>query len=382
MRTKPEMKDSGFFKPLLKAMKELWNSEGFILDNPPFIREPIGTKRFMTTALIAMVPVLLGAIYAYGPGIVLMIAVSYITGGVIEVLWALIHRENISEGFLVTGLIFPLTLPPAFPLHFVALGIALTVIIGKIIFGGTGKNPFNPALVGRCILFLGIPEIFRNSYIAPGFSWIDFWHKPFQISTDTLTCATPLQTIKQSGFLELINSINDTLPSGLLEMRSGCCGEVFPVFIIMGGIYLLLCGTAKPSIWLGITLGSTVIMYTFLPELLRLPLYSQFLFTLNLLLMGGLPLGAVFMASDPVTAPVTSGARFSSGMIIGVTATVIRMKGSFPEGIMFGILMANLWKPFLDSLFLKHHASKLRKMDKITVINQSYSFDPECGRPS
>ena len=168
---------SNFFEEGRKfhALRSVFNAADAFFFSPteateefPHIRDPIDLKRFMSAVIIALIPCLAAAFYFYGLRIIAVIAVSYIVGGAVEVLFAVVRKEGINEGFLVTGLIFPLILPPGIPLWMVGVGVAVGVAIGKELFGGTGRNIFNPALVGRCFLAIGYPAAMSASWIKPG----------------------------------------------------------------------------------------------------------------------------------------------------------------------------------------------------------------------
>ena len=136
-------------------------------ETPPFGRDPLDVKRYMVLVIVAVSPCFAASLYFFGWRILAMLLVSYAAGGLAEVLFAVIRKEEINEGFLVTGFLFPLTLPPAVPLWIVAAGVVFGVVVGKEVFGGTGRNLFNPALVGRAFVAIAYPSILTTHWIAP-----------------------------------------------------------------------------------------------------------------------------------------------------------------------------------------------------------------------
>ena len=154
-RLRPHFEQKGklrALKPVFDATESALFPPQISTSEAPHARDPLDVKRFMLMVIIALIPCLLAAFYFFGLRVLAMILVSYAVGGTVEVLFAIIRKEEINEGFLVTGLIFPLILPPALPLWIVGVGVAFGVLVGKELFGGTGRNLFNPAIVGRCFL--------------------------------------------------------------------------------------------------------------------------------------------------------------------------------------------------------------------------------------
>ena len=168
----------------------------------PHVRDPLDLKRFMSMVIISLVPCILAGLYFFGLRFIAIIIVSYAAGLTVEVLFAIVRKEGINEGFFVTGILFPLIMPPAVPLWMVALGVAFGVFVGKEIFGGTGRNLFNPALVGRCFLALAYPAQMSGSWLHPA---TELGGRLLQYvdgsNIDALTTATPLALAKQGEFI-------------------------------------------------------------------------------------------------------------------------------------------------------------------------------------
>jgi Na+-transporting NADH:ubiquinone oxidoreductase subunit B/electron transport complex protein RnfD len=323
------------FKPVLRTI------EGILLGNrdtnleAPFIRDHIEIKRYMSMVILALLPAVVAAIVFYGWKAVAMIAVSYVVGGIVEVLFALIRKKEIEEGFLVTGLIFPLILPPTAPLWMVAVGIAFGVFFGKEVFGGTGRNIFNPALVGRIFITIAFPELMSAR-----------WQKPF---TDAVTAATPLGLFKSTRTLTPLMDL-------LLGQVSGSMGEIFRLGIIVGGLFLILTRVANwrvPLAYLGSLAVFSWVGHLAAPQSFAPPLFH--------LLAGGLLFGAFFMATDPVSSPATKAGKYVFGVVCGIVTLLIRTFSGFSEGVMFSILFMNAFSPLIDTLVLnaKYRTAKV-----------------------
>jgi len=256
----------------------------------------------------------------------MMIAVSYIAGGLVEVIFAIVRKKEIHEGFLITGLIFPLVLPPTTPLWIVAVGIVFGTLFGKEVFGGTGRNIFNPALVGRLFVTIAFPAIMTTN-----------WQMPF---ADAITSATPLSVYKTTG----VSSSSFDL---ILGMTAGSMGETFRVGIILGGLFLML---TKVSNWrIPVSYIGTVFLFAlagnhFLPEKIAPPMFQ--------VLAGGLLFGAMFMATDPITSPFTRAGKYTFGIMCGVLTVLIRSFSGCVEGVMFSIVITNAFTPIIDQIVL------------------------------
>ena len=243
--------------PTFEALDTILQAPNIPTKNGPFGRDPMEIKRYMSLVIFALVPSFLASIYFFGYRVLLMILVSYVAGAIVEVSFAIIRKEEINEGFLVTGFIFPLILPPGMPLWAVAVGVAFGIIVGKEIFGGTGRNLFNPALVGRVFLALGYPSMMTSTWIEPG---TEVWGRlasPISLrAVDGVSTATPLVAAK-GGI------IADTLDL-LIGRVAGSAGETSAIAILLGGIFLIVVGVAS---WR--TVLSIVISFVGLNALLK-----------------------------------------------------------------------------------------------------------------
>jgi len=232
------------FKPVFDATENFLFSPATRTPGAPHVRDPLDVKRYMSVVIIALAPCVICALYFFGLRLLPMIAVSYAAGGAVEVLFAVVRKEEINEGFLVTGLIFPLTLPPTLPLWIVAVGIVFGVLVGKELFGGTGRNLFNPALVGRCFLALSYPAAMSRQWIEAGSGLLG---RLTTYMPDAITGATPLVQAKRA--LSGGEGILATRWDLFIGRVAGSAGETSALAILVGGAFLLSRGPAG-GVWL------------------------------------------------------------------------------------------------------------------------------------
>ncbi|MCY2931048.1 MAG: RnfABCDGE type electron transport complex subunit D [Planctomycetota bacterium] len=308
----------------------------------PHARDPLDVKRVMFIVVAALMPCAIAGWYLFGLRVLAMIAVSYAAGGLVEVIVALVRKQEINEGFLVTGLLLPLTLPPGLPLWMVAAGSAFGSLVGKELFGGTGRNLFNPALVGRVFLSLAYPAAMSGHWIKPLCAF------PGRLAQyagtalpEALTGATPLLQAKE-GHWSLVSA--GSLFWGNVP---GSAGETCVPAILLGAALLLITGVANWRTMVASLAGFAALALAM--DVLRpgafAPAYWQ-------LPAGGLLLGVVFMATDPVTGPITNGGKWVYGVLIGAVTVVIRDFTGYREGVMFAILLGNIVAPLLDEIIL------------------------------
>ena len=258
---------------------------------------------------------------------------TFIVGGFWEVLFASIRRHEVNEGFFVTSVLFALTLPPDIPLWQVALGISFGVVIGKEVFGGTGKNFLNPALVGRAFLFFAYPADMSGDMV-----WT---------SVDGYAGATTL-SVAAAGGMEQVMANGPTWWSAFVGLEQGSMGETSTLAIFIGGAFLLLTKIASWRIVSGVLLGmiATSMLFNSIGSdtnpMFAMPWYWH-------LVVGGFAFGMIFMATDPVSASMTNTGKWIFGALIGLMVVLIRVVNpAFPEGMMLAILFANLCAPLID----------------------------------
>lgn len=259
--------------------------------------------------------------------------VTFVVGGVWEVLFASMRHHEVNEGFFVTSVLFALTCPPSIPLWQVALGISFGVVIGKEVFGGTGKNFLNPALTGRAFLFFAYPAQMSGDGV-----WT---------SVDGYTGATALAR-GAAGGVEQIVAGGITWMDAFLGTIHGSIGETSTLAILIGGAVMLVMKIASWRIVAGVMLGTVAMSLAFnaigsdTNPMFALPWYWH-------LVLGGYALGLMFMATDPVSASMTDVGKWIFGALIGVMVVLIRVANpAFPEGMMLAILFANLAAPLID----------------------------------
>ncbi|TET07887.1 RnfABCDGE type electron transport complex subunit D [Candidatus Aerophobetes bacterium] len=293
------------------------------LSSSPHIRDKTTVARIMRAVIIALSPGVAASIYFFGLRAVELILVCSLSSVTAEYLFLKIRGKGVSGGpsALLTGLLLALILPPSFPLWGAALGAIFAVVIGKQIFGGLGYNIFNPALIGRAFLVATFPVLMTT------------WLRPFTL--DAVTTATPL------GLLRFQSQSTPVLPLFLGNV-AGSLGETSSLALLIGGAYLLL----KRYIDWRIPLSylSSVALLSTIFYLID-PLYGAPSFHL---FAGGLMIGALFMATDPVTSPLTKQGRWIFGLGAGIIVVIIRRWGGYPEGVMFSILLMNAFTPLMD----------------------------------
>ena len=341
------------------------------------IHDSIDLKRIMSMVVTAVLPAMLfgmynigyqnykaagtladasfWAVFFYGFLAVLpKILVSYIVGLAIEFAWAQWKHEEIQEGYLVSGILIPLIIPINCPLWILAIAIAFAVIFAKEIFGGTGMNIFNVALVTRAFLFFSYPSKMSGDAV-----WVatDKICGLGNTLPDAFTCATPLGEIAQGA----------NIPYSLCDMVTGfipgSIGETSVVAIAIGAIILLWTGVASWKTMLSVFVGGGVVAALFYAGgMTPIPWYGH-------LVLGGFAFGAVFMATDPVTSARTETGKYIYGLLIGAMAVIIRvMNAGYPEGMMLSILFMNMFAPLIDYCVVQSNISK--RMKRVTSKNK------------
>ena len=345
------------FHPLHDALDTFLYTTNTQTDKAPFVRDSIDLKRTMILVVLALLPAFIFGSYnvglqspeiinktfleclVYGLGIVLpMYLVVFTVGGIFEALFAVVRGHEINEGFLVTGFLIPLTMPPTVPLWMLAVATIFGVVIGKEIFGGTGYNIFNPALTARAFLFFAYPAYMSGN-------------KPWIAPLDGMSQATPLLSKSDP---EIIFSYDWwDMFYGFIP---GSIGETSTLAIMLGAFILLVTKIASWRIMLSTCLG-LLFTSTLLNQLSSFsdnPMLS--LTAIEHFVMGSFAFGMVFMATDPVSSAQTNKARWLYGFLIGFMAVIIRcINPAYPEGMMLAILFANAFAPLFDYYVLQSH---------------------------
>ena len=258
---------------------------------------------------------------------------TFIVGGIAEVIFALVRGHEVNEGFFVTSILFTLTLPPTIPLWMVALGILFGVIVGKEVFGGTGKNFLNPALTGRAFLFFAYPAFMSGDTV-----WT---------AVDGFSGATALG-VAASGGIDAVLAGNVTWFDAFLGTIPGSIGETSTLACLLGGLMLVITRIANWRIIVGVMIG--MVATSLLLNAIGSDTNPMFAMPWHWhLVLGGFAFGMVFMATDPVTACMTDAGRWVFGILIGFMTVLIRVVNpAFPEGIMLAILFGNVFAPLID----------------------------------
>ena len=355
------------------------------------IRDAIDLKRLMMTVVIAMIPCLLFGIWnvghqhylAYGleasffekifigsKQVLPIVLVSYVAGGLVEVVFSTIRRHPINEGFLVTGMLIPLIMPPNIPLWQVFTATVFAIVIAKEVFGGTGMNILNVALTARVFLYFGFPSDISGDV------WTYYGEDKELVSG--YSGATPLAigagTVGKEKSASVVNLMDEysaqigdnnfySFENMLIGSIPGSIGETSTIMCIIGALILIFTGVGSWKIILSVFLGAYFMGWIFnligLNEFMNLPPHYHFV-------MGGLAFGAVFMATDPVSAAQTETGKWIYGFMIGLLTVLIRIfNPAYPEGIMLAVLFMNVFAPLID--FYIVDANKKRRLKRATV---------------
>ena len=334
------------------------------------IHDAIDSKRIMSFVVLALLPALFFGMYnvgyqnyaaagtlasagfweLFGYGFLAVlpkILVSYIVGLGIEFVVAQWKGEEIQEGFLVSGILIPMIVPVNTPLWALAIAVAFSVIFAKEIFGGTGMNIFNPALITRAFLFFSYPSVMTgddNVWVAQSTIFGLGNNLP-----DTYTAATPLADAA-------LNTPLADQTQAFIGLIPGAIGETSVIAIALGAILLLWTGVASWKTMLSVFVGGALTGLLFQSTGLSVLSWSDHL------ILGGFCFGAVFMATDPVTSARTECGKYIYGFLIGVVAVMVRvLNPGYPEGMMLAILLMNLFAPLIDYCFVQSNISKRAK---------------------
>jgi Na+-transporting NADH:ubiquinone oxidoreductase subunit B len=371
-KIKPQFEKGGKFEKLHSTF-DAFETFLFVPDKVTFkgshIRDTLDMKRTMIMVVIALIPAILFGMWNVGfqhfkslgetvtfldqfwygfLKVVPLIVVSYVVGLGIEFAFAQARGHEVNEGFLVSGILIPLIVPPDIPLWMLALSVVFAVIIGKEVFGGTGMNILNPALTSRAFLFFAYPQDMSGDKV-----WISNM-------ADGYSGATPLGNALVDNFGS-IPSASDMF----FGFIPGSVGETSTLAILLGGIILIATGIGSWRIMLSVFAGGYLMGLIFnlfaVNEYMELPAYYHFI-------MGGFAFGAVFMATDPVSASQTNKGKYIYGLLIGMIAVLIRvLNPAYPEGMMLAILFMNVFAPLIDHYIVESNIKKRLKRIKVNA---------------
>ncbi len=368
--------------PLFEAIDTFLYSPKTVTKRASHVRDALDLKRMMLMVVIALIPAVLMALYNTGyqanlaiskisnfeatywqqlfiswlgigfepnsvlgnmlHGLTYFLPVYLVTvavGGFWEVLFAIVRKHEINEGFFVTSLLFPLILPPHIPLWQVAIGISFGVVIGKEVFGGVGMNILNPALTARAFLFFAYPAAISGDKV-----WV---------AVDGLSRATPL-----SNFANSSATVAASWWDSFIGLIPGSMGETSTIAILIGAVFLIITGIGSWRIMLSILIGMIVMSLTF--NIIGSSTNPMFQVTpIWHLVLGGFAFGTVFMATDPVTAAMTDQGKYIYGLLIGVLVVLVRVVNpAFPEGMMLAILFGNVFAPIIDRIYINKNIKR------------------------
>jgi electron transport complex protein RnfD len=315
----------------------------------PHISRDLSTRGVMIDVIIGLVPAMLAAGYYFRLHALMLVATCVIASVVTEWLCNLIRKKpNSLDDFsaVVTGIILAFSLPPAFPLWAAVIGSVFAIAIGKMVFGGLGANIFNPAMAGRAFLTASF-GMMMTTWAVPATIDSAMPKISAENTIDVRTQATPLAFSKEAQKKNTgAPEVNQQLKPAFTGSVGGCLGETSALALLIGGIYLLIRRTISFHIPLAVILSALVfgsIAYLINPEAYVSPLMH--------LCSGGLLIGAFFIATDPVTAPLTRRGMWLFGIGVGSITMLIRIVGEYPEGVMYSVLLMNAVTPLIDRLF-------------------------------
>ncbi|MCK5067584.1 MAG: NADH:ubiquinone reductase (Na(+)-transporting) subunit B [Bacteroidales bacterium] len=345
------------------------------------IKDANDMKRSLILVMIAMVPALLFGIWNTGfhhfqslgveadfwqmiwfgfLKILPIIIVSYVVGLGIEIAFAQMRNEEVAEGYFVSGMLIPLVMPADVPLWMVAVATVFAVVIGKEVFGGTGMNILNPALVARAFLFFAYPSSMSGDKV-----WIAGLTEGTGV-VDGYSGSTILGQAA-SNTSSFVNGLGESYTSWdmFLGTIPGSIGETSTLAILIGALILILTGVGSWKIIVSVFAGGTamgLLLNAFaVNEFMAMPFWEH-------LLLGGFAFGAVFMATDPVTATQTEKGKWIYGFLIGFLAILIRvLNPAYPEGVMMAILLMNVFAPLIDHYIVEGNIKKRLKRAKVTA---------------
>jgi len=315
----------------------------YTISGSPHVHSTENTRKIMYRVLLALVPALLVAIYYFGWYALRLTLVSVAACMLTE--W-LIQKFLVKGPFTIndgsaalTGLLLAFNVPANLPIWMVIVGSVVAIGIGKMAFGGLGKNPFNPALVGRVFMLVSFPTAMTTWPKAAPIFQAGFF-------TDAVTGPTPLGILKESGVGALVKANDMQFLDMILGNRGGAFGEVCAIALLLGAIYLIARKVIDIATPLSILL--TVFIFTGICWLIN---DEAFIAPWYHLIYGGLILGAFFMATDMVTTPMTIRGKILFGVGVGIITVVIRLWGAYPEGVSFAILIMNAFTPLINKAF-------------------------------
>lgn len=299
----------------------------------------MGLKKFlwqkpMLRVCYALIPLVLASIYLFGWRSLALMGTVLFFGIITEALFTYPQGKPVTSAVIVTGLIFTLSLPPTIPFWMAIVGIVAGVAIGKMMFGGFGQNVFNPAMVGRCFIYITFPLQMTNRWVEPiwgGWGGFAHWSAPL----DTVSRATPLVELRQGGLIAWEDLF--------LGQTSGSLGETSAVLILIGGLFIIAKKAASWKLAVSYLLGGI-----FGSGILQLAGFANIPSPLATLLAGSFLFGSFFVVTEPVSGAKTKSGQWIYGGMTGALIVILRGFSNFSEGVMFSVLIMNAFVPILD----------------------------------
>jgi Na+-transporting NADH:ubiquinone oxidoreductase subunit B len=309
------------------------------MSSPQQKAKPILRKQaIMRRVVIASVPCMAGSVYFFGWRSLAVVAVSCLFGFLTEYLFCRSRGEPVSEAVFVSAIIFALVIPPNVPWHVLIFGIVFAIAFGKEVFGGFGRNVFNPAMTGRCFVYVCFPVALTSRWALPAQGpWGALKQWTTAVTPDAITTATPMTLAKfgEAPPPEVVDL--------LIGRMSGSMGVTSALLILVGGLYLYYTKTANRSV-----IVTHIVTYGLLYQALHMLGVGNFYDGLTAILSTGFLFGAFFIITDPVSSPSTQPARIIYAVLVAVLAIIIRNFSVFNAGYMFSVLIANMFVPIID----------------------------------
>lgn len=323
-----------------------------------FFAKNFTKQKMMRTVLISLIPIVLASIYYFGWRALFLLLVVTLFGVGTEWIFEKKSNKKVSEAVFVSCILYTMTLPPTTPYWIAVIGIILGILFGKEVFGGFGRNVFNPALVARAFVYVSFPAPLTIEWSKAASGFPGGFGTYITEGVEAVSQATPMLLFRDTGaFTSIIDLITGNV--------NGSLGETSAILIIIAGIYLIYKKVASWEIMAGVLIGFTGlsgILYAMGNSQIPNPVFG--------ILAGGLLFGAVFMATDPVTAPRTKEAKWIYGILIGIITVIIRGYALFAGGMMFAILIANTFVPIMDegvNAYKKHKKESKAKKEEVAA---------------
>lgn len=319
-----------------------------------FFDKFMNKQKMMRTVLLAVLPILLFSTYLFGLKTLALTVFNVVVAVLVEYICEtkIYKRKKVSEAVVVTAVLYTMTLPVSIPFWISAIGIAFAVFFGKMVFGGFGKNVFNPALVGRAFIYVNFPQPLTINWNQASFGGLGGFTSWITPTIDTATTATPMLAFRNAGQATNILDL-------FIGNVSGSIGETSTLLILLAAIYLVYKKVASWEIMV-----SSVVGFAGLTLVFNLMGVETVPGLVSGLISGGFLFGAVFMATDPISAPKTSFAKWFYGIVIGVVVVIIRGFALFSGGMMFAVLIGNTFAPIVDYIVNKNKKKK-REQEKL-----------------